>query len=165
MEFTRTLTFLWTPWSLAISAVVVLVTAGLCLLAWQRSGYAKSQGALEFLRLTIVILLAAMFNQPEWVEEFRPKEKPQIVILVDDSTSMATQDVESAVTSSSRTTRKAAIAALTDEKAWSSLTDRMDVTIQRFGNAEGTTRTDLFTPLKQAPEKFTNLIGYPSKEQ
>ncbi|MFT4555241.1 MAG: hypothetical protein ACI92S_000571, partial [Planctomycetaceae bacterium] len=159
MDFTRTLTFLWTPWSLAISAVIVLVTAGLCLLAWQRSGYAKSQGALEFLRLTIVILLAAMFNQPEWVEEFRPKEKPQIVILVDDSTSMETQDVESAVTSSSRTTRKEAIAALTDEKAWSSLTDRMDVTIQRFGNTEGTTRTDLFTPLKQAPEKYTNLIG------
>jgi len=159
LEFTRTLTFLWTPWSLAISAVIVLVTAGLCLLAWQRSGYAKSQGVLEFLRLTIVILLAAMFNQPEWVEEFRPEEKPQVVILVDDSTSMETRDVESAVTSSSRTTRKEAIAALTDEKAWSSLTDRMDVTIQQFGNAEGTTRTDLFTPLKQAPEKFTNLIG------
>lgn len=159
MEFTRTLTFLWTPWSLAISAVIVLVTVGLCLLAWQRSGYAKSQGVLEFLRLTIVILLVAMFNQPEWVEEFRPEEKPQVVILVDDSTSMKTQDVESKVTSSSRTTRQEAIATLTDEKSWSSLTDRMDVTIQTFGNTEGTTRTDLFTPLKQAPEKFTNLIG------
>ena len=148
MEFTRTLTFLWTPWSLVISATIVLVTVGLCLLAWQRSGYAKSQGVLEFLRLLIVIILAAIFNQPEWVEEFRPVEKPQVVILVDDSASMQTRDVESGVTASTLTTRKEA-----------SLAERMDVTIQRFGNAESSTRTDLFTPLKQAPEKFSNLIG------
>ena len=159
MEFTRTLTFLWTPWSLVISATIVLVTVGLCLLAWQRSGYAKSQGVLEFLRLLIVIILAAIFNQPEWVEEFRPVEKPQVVILVDDSASMQTRDVESGVTASTLTTRKEAVAALTDEAAWASLAERMDVTIQRFGNAESSTRTDLFTPLKQAPEKFSNLIG------
>lgn len=159
MEFTRTLTFIWTPWSLAISAVVVLVTAGLCLMAWQRSGFAKSQGILEFLRLTIIVLLAAMFNQPEWVEEFRPEEKPQVVILVDDSPSMETRDVESEMSSSSRTTRQEAIAALADEAAWASLAERMDVTIQHFGNAESDTRSDLFTPLKQAPDKFSNLIG------
>jgi hypothetical protein len=159
LEFTRTLTFLWTPWSLEISAVVVLVTAGLCLMAWQRSGFAKSQGILEFIRLTIVVLLAAMFNQPEWVEEFRPEERPQIVILVDDSPSMKTRDVESEISSSSRTTRKEAIAALADEAAWASLAERMDVTIQHFGNAESDTRSDLFTPLKQVPDKFNNLIG------
>jgi hypothetical protein len=159
LEFTRTLTFIWTPWSLAISAVIVLVTAGLCLIAWQRSGFAKSQGILEFIRLAIVVLLAAMFNQPEWVEEFRPEEKPQVIILVDDSPSMETRDVESEISGSIRTTRNEAIAALADESAWATLTERMDVTIQRFGNAEAGTRSDLFTPLKQAPEKFTNLIG------
>lgn len=159
MDFTQTLTFLWTPWSLAISAVIILVTAGLCLMAWQRSGYAKSQGVLEFIRLVIVVLLAAMLNQPEWVEEFRPEEKPQVVILVDGSPSMETLDVESAVTGAKRVSRKEAIASLTAESAWASLTERMDVTVQSFGNAEVGTRSDLFTPLKQAPEKFSNLIG------
>lgn len=159
MDFTRTLTFLWTPWSLAISVTIVLVTAGLCLMAWQRSGFAKSQGALEFLRLLIVILLAAMFNQPEWVEEFRPEEKPQVIILVDDSPSMTTRDVESDVASTGRTTRKEAISALVDEAAWASLTARMDVTIQPFANDKSSVRSDLFTPLKQAPERFNNLIG------
>lgn len=159
MQFTQTLTFLWTQWSLAISAVIVLVTAGLCLMAWQRSGFAKSQGVLEFLRLTIVILLAAMLNQPEWVEEFRPEEKPQVVVLVDDSPSMETRDVESEISASTRTTRNEAIAALADESVWKSLTERMDVTIQRFGNTEAGNRSDLFSPLKQAPEKFSNLIG------
>jgi hypothetical protein len=159
LDFTQTLTFLWTPWSLAISAVIILVTAGLCLMAWQRSGYAKSQGVLEFIRLAIVVLLAVMLNQPEWVEEFRPEEKPQVVILVDGSPSMETLDVDSAITGSQRVSRKEAIASLTAESAWASLTDRMDVTVQSFGNAEVGTRSDLFTPLKQAPEKFSNLIG------
>ena len=159
MDFTQTLTFLWTPWSLAISAVIILVTAGLCLMAWQRSGYAKSQGILEFIRLVIVVLLAAMLNQPEWVEEFRPEEKPQVVILVDGSPSMETLDVESDSTGAKRVSRKEAITSLTAESAWASLTERMDVTIQSFGNVEVGTRSDLFTPLKQAPEKFSNLIG------
>jgi hypothetical protein len=151
--------FLWTPWSLAISAVIILVTAGLCLMAWQRSGYARSQGILEFIRLVIVVLLATMLNQPEWVEEFRPEENPQVLILVDNSPSMMTLDVESAITGSKRTSRKEAITALTTESAWAILAERIDVTIQPFGNVATGTRSDLFTPLKQAPEKFSNLIG------
>ena len=159
MDFTQTLIFLWTPWSLAISAIIILVTAGLCLMAWQRSGYARSQGILEFIRLVIVVLLATMLNQPEWVEEFRPEENPQVLILVDNSPSMMTLDVESTITGSKTTSRKEAIASLTAESAWAILAERMDVTIQPFGNAAAGTRSDLFTPLKQAPEKFSNLIG------
>ena len=159
MDFTRTLMFLWTPWSLAISAIIILVTAGLCLVAWQRSGYARSQGILEFIRLVIVFLLATMLNQPEWVEEFRPEENPQILVLVDNSSSMMTLDVESAITDSKRMSRKEAITSLTAESAWAILAERIDVTVQSFGNAEAGTRSDLFTPLKQAPEKFSNLIG------
>jgi len=128
-------------------------------MAWQRSGYARSQGILEFIRLVIVVLLATMLNQPEWVEEFRPEENPQVLILVDNSPSMMTLDVESTITGSKTTSRKEAIASLTAESAWAILAERMDVTIQPFGNAAAGTRSDLFTPLKQAPNKFSNLIG------
>ena len=44
MNSTHRLTFLWTPWSLALSAGAVLLAAGLCWLAWRRSGYSRSQG-------------------------------------------------------------------------------------------------------------------------
>ena len=128
-------------------------------MAWQRSGYARSQGILEFIRLVIVVLLATMLNQPEWVEEFRPEENPQVLILVDNSPSMMTLDVESTITGSKTTSRREAIASLTAESAWAILAERMDVTIQPFGNAAAGTRSDLFTPLKQAPNKFSNLIG------
>src|SRR5256885_9909768 len=93
MNSTHTLTFLWTPWSAAVSAGVVVLAAGLCWAAWRRSGYARPQGLLELFRLAIVALAALGLNQPEWVEEYRPAEKPAVVVLWDDSASMDTRDV------------------------------------------------------------------------
>ena len=36
---------------------------------------------------------AVLLNQPEWVEEFRPQERPTVTVLVDASPSMGTRDV------------------------------------------------------------------------
>ena len=44
MSVSRSLTFLWTPWSLVASTLVVLVTAGFCFVAWRRSGYRSLDG-------------------------------------------------------------------------------------------------------------------------
>ncbi len=54
MSVSRSLAFLWTPWSLAASVLVVLVTAVLCFVAWRRSGYNRWNGLLELLRLALV---------------------------------------------------------------------------------------------------------------
>ena len=50
-------------------------------------------GLLELLRLALVGLVAILLNQPEWIEEFRPEEKPAIAVLWDASASMDTRDV------------------------------------------------------------------------
>jgi hypothetical protein len=157
---THTLTFLWTPWSITISVGGVLLTAGLCWMAWQRSGYARSQGLLELLRLTIVCFLAVILNQPEWVEEFRPVEKPTVAVLWDNSTSMDTRDVPlGGGSGSALVSRRETAAKLTDEAAWASLRERMHVIVQPFSSPESGRRTDLHEPLAQAPEKYKNLIG------
>ena len=94
MNVSRSLTFLWTPlvggrsrssrcWS----------TAVFCFVAWRRSGYRPSMGLLELLRLALVAFVAVLLNQPEWIEEFRPEEKPSIAVLWDASASMDTRDV------------------------------------------------------------------------
>ena len=93
MSVSRSLTFLGTPWSIGISLLAVLCTAGLCFVAWRRSGYRPSTGLLELLRLGLVVTVALLLNQPEWIEEFRPEEKPAIAVLWDASTSMETRDV------------------------------------------------------------------------
>src|SRR5262245_29779589 len=137
MNATQALTFLWTPWSAGLAVAVVVVAAGVCFTAWRRSGYARSQGLLELLRFAIVSLMALILNQPEWVEEFRPVEKPAVLVLWDNSTSMDTRDVPPRTGGSTTPmTRREAVAPLTDEAAWAALQTRMNVVVQPFSAPE-----------------------------
>jgi hypothetical protein len=157
---THTLTFLWTTWSAALSIAGVVLAVPLCWLAWRRSGYRRSQGILELVRLSIIGLIAVILNQPEWVEEYRPLEKPVLAVLWDNSISMDTRDVPIGVGSASAfITRREAMAEFIDPAAWSSLEQRMDVVLEPFPSPEPGHQTNLYEPLSQAPEKYKNLIG------
>jgi hypothetical protein len=160
MTTVHSLTFLWGPGSIAVSLAVVLGTAGLCFVAWRRSGYRRDYGLLELLRLALVAIVAILFNQPEWVEEFRPDEKPSIAVLLDSSGSMDTCDV-SGVQAAPRSlsTRREAIAPLVDNTFWSSLDERLTVEIEPFSSAEAGQGTNLHKPLAEAPQRFKNLRG------
>ena len=96
LNYTRTLAFLWTPWSVVASMLLVSVAAGLSFAAWRRSGYRGSIGLLELLRMVLVIVAALLLNQPEIVQEYRPEEKPTIAVLWDASPSMETRDADPA---------------------------------------------------------------------
>ena len=164
MNTVRALTFVWAPWSIAVSLIAIAITAGLCFVAWKRSGFQRSIGLLEALRLTLVILGVILFNQPEWVEEYRPDEKPTVAILWDDSASMETRDVTNHETAStSVTTRREAIKKLTESPFWASLHEKMNVVIQSFGAADPTSTsaishgTNLHEPLASALQRFKNL--------
>ena len=159
MSVSRSLSFLWTPWSIAAAVVLVLITAAFSFVAWRRSGYRAAVGILEILRLVIVGLAALLLNQPEWIEEFRPEEKPTIAVLWDSARSMATRDVVSASTPSAPETRRDAIDPLTQSTTWNKLRQRMRVDIQPFSPAKAGRGTDLNEPLAHAFEKFPNLRG------
>jgi hypothetical protein len=139
----------------------VAATAGFCWVAWRRHGYSRSHGLLELLRLTIVCLLALTLNQPEWVEEFRPVEKPVLAVLWDDSISMQTRDVPPAGGDSGTTplSRRTVAEKVTDPAAWASLGERMNVVIEPFATANEGRQTNLHEPLALASEKYKNLIG------
>jgi hypothetical protein len=163
MNATRALTFLWSSWSLGASVLVVLATAALCFFAWRRSGYRRDYGLVELLRLVIVVLAVVIFNQPEWVEQFRPETKPTIAVLSDASRSMETRDVPSSDSATAKLiTRKEAIAPLADAEFWISLAAKHEIAIQPFaqGAAAGGAAaqgSNLHEPLAQAPQKFKNL--------
>ncbi len=160
MSVSRSLTFLWTPWSAVISVLVVLATAALGFVAWRRSGYRRSMAVLELLRLGLVACAALALNQPEWVEEYRPEEKPAIAVLWDDSPSMATRDVVSpARPSAPPVTRREAIAALVRASSWQALGARMNVVIQPFSPPRPGHGSDLYDPLASAPQRIKNLRG------
>jgi hypothetical protein len=183
MNATHTLTFLWTPWTLVAAVGLVLATAVLGFIAWRRSGYRRAQGVLELLRLAIVTTVVMLLNQPEWIEEFRPEDKPTIAVLWDESPSMDTRDVPSAGNISRRAlapvgggnmetrdfasaatgamaTRREAIAPLTEAATWSELGDRLEVVRQGFaGGPQGAGHSDLHAPLTQVADQFSNLLG------
>ncbi len=154
------LTFAFTPWSLAISAAIFVVTAIFSWIAWRRSDFRLSIGLIELSRLLLVLLAAVVLNQPEWIELFRPEEKPTIAVLWDDSASMNTRDVVLPnQTSKQPTSRHDAIASLTSPDTWKSLADRFQIIIQPFSTAATGHGTNLHDPLAAAPEKFKNLTG------
>ncbi len=156
----HSLTFLWTPWSLAVSVLAVLTMAGFCLVAWRRSEYRRSMLVLELTRLGLVILAAILLNQPEWVEEYRPEEKPGIAVLWDASSSMGTRDVVAKDRpGASATTRKEAIAKLSESATWNPLRERMNVVTQPVAPPSPGHGTDLYDPLARLSETIPNLRG------
>lgn len=160
VHYTRTLTFQWTPWSLAASVLLVSVAVGLSFVAWRRSGYRASMGLLELLRIVLVTLAAVLLNQPEIVQEFRPNEKPSIAVLWDASPSMDTRDVAaSGSAKAAPVSRRQAVAAITDPAFWKKLEERFQVVVQSFSEPGGKGNTDLYSPLSTAPAKFKNLVG------
>lgn len=163
MNVTRQLSFLGTPLSIAVAIVIVVLTAALGYYAWRRSGYAKSFGGLELLRLAIVVLVAVLLNQPEWVEEYRPDLKPTIAVLWDDSDSMQTKDVlpEASQTDAPQS-RAEAIKPLIDASTWSSLDEQLNVVVQPIAAADEAASevgTDLNQPLLETASAVNQLLG------
>ncbi|HSG71336.1 MAG TPA: hypothetical protein VLA12_13025, partial [Planctomycetaceae bacterium] len=152
------LTFMTTPASLAISASVVLMTIALGFYAWQRSGFRRVQGLQELLRLLIVCVIVLLFNQPEWVEEYRPDERPKIAVLWDNSRSMQTRDAAPDDTATRDViTRAEMIRPLTESEAWKELEERFDIVIESLST--NASRTNLHDPLGNLPERMSNLMG------
>lgn len=160
MTSSSQLVFLWTPWTLLI-AVVAFVVAAVCgYIAWRRSGYRKSIGCLELLRLAIVAAAGVLLNQPEWVEEFRPEQKPRVAVLWDNSGSMETRDVvHSEHATQAASSRSQAVTSLLSDPAWEPLRERMEVTMAPFDDGDQASGTDIHGPLTQAATKLENLLG------
>ena len=171
MSITEHLTFSATPFSLALSAAVILFAGGLGYYAWRRSGYNSSIGMLELLRLAIVTLVTVLLNQPEWREEYRPDVRPAIAVLFDNSQSMETIDVVPAANpskgnSSRAISRSEAIGPLVDPSTWTSLMDRLEVVIEPLSSDDAESeasgkspRTNLAEPLTDVADRIDPLLG------
>jgi hypothetical protein len=158
MNVSQSLTLLWTPVTVVLSIGAVLVAAGMGFAAVRRVGYRPAYVALESLRFGIVCLVVLLFNQPEWIEEFRPQGKPSIAVLWDASPSMETRDVvRPGGSRAAPTTRREAVAPLTDSASWSGLQQRFTVGLEPFSTPQPGRGTDLYEPLSEAPDKFHNL--------
>lgn len=157
MNSSQSLTFLWTPWSIAAATLFVVVALGLSFWSWKRSGFQFAQGCLEILRLAIIGLCAAMFNQPEWIEAFQPEEVPTVAVLIDNSTSIETRDAPANASSNELVTRREALEPLMTAETWTSLNEKMNVAVEPFSSPEPGQGTNLQAPLLESLDKFRHL--------
>ena len=124
-------------------------------------------GLLELLRLALVTFVAILLNQPEWIEEFRPEEKPAIAVLWDASASMDTRDaiagggdrgcLRRRRDSRSRGARRSP--SWLQEATWQKLRERMNVVIQPFAEPKPGHGTDLNDPLDRRAAKDPEPAG------
>src|SRR4051812_23275038 len=154
MTSEQAITFLATPWTLVAAVIAWLIVAGFSFVAWRRSGYRPAIAGLEILRLAILALIGVILNQPEWVETYRPTEKPSIGVLWDASTSMTTRDVVLSSPTAAPVTRREAIEPLTRDDTWLSLRERFAVAVQPFSQPQAGSGTDIHSPLSSAAEKL-----------
>ena len=88
------------------------------------------------------VVAAVMLNQPEWVEEYRPEEKPADrralgrLAQHGDARRRRSRQADG----SPPTTRREAIAPLAEPSTWSKLRERMNVVIQPFSAAQAGAR-------------------------
>lgn len=130
------LTFVTTPGTVALGVIIVLITAALAWLGWQRAVKKRAMGWLELLRVLIAICIAITLNQPEWRETFKPDQRPAVAVLYDVSTSMDTRDViNESAPSSAPASRTESITPLTSPAIWQSLSQRMDVVVEPFSSS------------------------------
>lgn len=88
--------------SLVLGAIVAIVSGWICYSNWRRSGRRTAVGRLEALRFLLILLLFFTLFRPEVVQTLERKEKPEVAIIMDNSGSMSTRDIETSTNVQSR---------------------------------------------------------------
>jgi hypothetical protein len=156
------MTFYWTPTSLTLSVITLIVAAACCLISWQRSGFMRSIGWLEVFRFLLVGLVVFSLNQPEITEEVRPDDQPVLVIMHDQSRSMETRDVlpvGKGGAAGQPVTRAAAVEPLVADDTWAPLKERLKIVVEPFSSElpEASEGTDLNLALSSVSERHPGL--------
>lgn len=154
------MSFQWTPASLVLSAVTLLVAGGFCWTSWRRSGFRRATGLLECFRMLLILLALAMLNEPELRRDVAPVDTPVLVVLQDVSDSMQTRDVvDGTVPQPDPKSRAAAAAALSGQWSAAAVPDRLEIRAEEFAAPPpvGNRGTDLATALERTLDREASL--------
>jgi hypothetical protein len=159
--------FLWTSSSLIFAATIVVACAALGFVAWRRSHFKPTVGWMELFRLLLISLVAITFTQPEFLEEHRPPQNPTLVVLYDESGSMATEDVVQNEKSDPESKQPALqsrsewLSPIINKSWWLPVSNKLDLVLEPFSSPapDGKNGTNLHLALTQVVEKYDNLRG------
>ncbi|TWU42239.1 vWA domain-containing protein [Novipirellula artificiosorum] len=139
----------------AVSIAAMAMTLMLGWMACRRARFRRQVVSLELLRLLLVGFAVFLLNQPELLEELPSEVKPTFAVLVDQSASMMTRDIETGTKTVG--TREQAVAPVLDESTWSELSRRGDVVRVPFASEGAGHATDLHQVLSSSEKQYPNL--------
>jgi hypothetical protein len=132
-------------------------------LAWlavRRSEWKASVVRLEVMRVGLVAAAVALLNQPEWVQEVQPDDKPTIAVLFDQSYSMRTRDESSESVNRANNdpiARSEALAPLKSLTQSKRLSNDYQITLIPFAADEPSGYSNLSEPLEATLKNLKNL--------
>ncbi|MEM6911970.1 MAG: hypothetical protein AAF555_10365 [Verrucomicrobiota bacterium] len=141
--------------TLVLGLLVLAGTLVLSWFAWTRRGRTRVALGLEVLRFLCVLLGVVTLWQPEWRSVIEPDQDPEIVVLIDDSPSMTTEDV---LVGEEATSRQRWVAKQREASLWETLQEDNRVTFETFGEAlsgDGSLLLDAGTDLNSALRGLT----------
>ncbi len=166
MTSTQAITFHPTLTTLLLSGLAICAVLTLSWLSIRRSGFRTSAWGLESIRVLLVAAAVVLLNQPEWTEEFRPSEKPTVVVLADLSYSMRTRDeihrssrpdAANVAIEGAPATRSELIEPLLSNDTWQILRDKFDVVVKPFSSDDPSGTSDLASPIEASIQEHVNL--------
>lgn len=117
----------------AIVAAVILALGGASWLAWRHlrdGGLGWRQRVMEGIRFVAILLICVTLLRPERVTELKRDRNPELVVLLDDTGSMATRDLG---TPEAPMTRREWINQVRQSAPWFSLDGVYDITVESIG--------------------------------
>ena len=141
-------------WVILIGVLIWVGAAWLCWANWQRSGKRRTSAFLESLRFVLITLIVATLFRPEFVQQIKRTENPEIVVLMDASASMSTRDI---VTTNRATSRADWLAGKKREEFWKPLEKSGKVVPTDFSASSSSSPADGKSPGATQGTDATNL--------
>ena len=156
--------FGWENWSLDLDpitgALIAFVLSITVLFSWKtfvRHQRNKTTALLEIFRFLLLCLFCLTLLDPKRTEVMRSKVKPQLAVLIDQSQSMDTLDVND--TASVFKSRKQWVNSIIQSSVFKGLEENTTILIEPFSSKYGETRTDIQSAISSTIEKFEDLHG------
>lgn len=135
-----------------LAVITVVATIWLCWTSWRRSRNQRWTFALEALRMSLIFMAVVALFEPELVRTELPSRASMVPILLDESTSMTTADVESI---DGRISRSESLRRLRDSETWKASKEN-NLQLTAFATGENQRATDLNAALS---EVAANPVG------
>jgi hypothetical protein len=156
--------FGWENWSLHLDPItgvlIAFVLSLTVLFSWKtfvRHKKNKTTALLEIFRFLLLCLFCLTLLDPKRTEIIKSKIKPQLAVLIDQSQSMDTLDVND--TASVVKSRKQWVDSIIQSSVLKGLEENTTILIEPFSSKYGETRTDIQSAISSTTEKFEDLHG------